>query len=86
MNYLQNHELFTLEDLDAALQGVNEKAGTISAAMKKAEKRMQVITGIQRAVADFKTHKRLSGHRPCLSAVHISTTRCAPPFADSDKS
>ena len=57
MNYLQNHELFTLEDLDAALQGVNEKAGTISAAMKKAEKRMQVITGIQRAVADFKTHK-----------------------------
>ena len=35
---LQNHELFTLEDLDAALQGVNEKAGTISAAMKKAEK------------------------------------------------
>ena len=57
MNYLQNHELFTLEDLDAALQGVNEKAGTISAAMKKAEKRMQVIMGIQRAVADFKTHK-----------------------------
>ena len=57
MNYLQNHELFTLGDLDAALQGVNEKAGTISAAMKKAEKRMQVITGIQRAVADFKTHK-----------------------------
>ena len=57
MNYLQNHELFTLEDLDAALQGVNEKAGTISAAMKKAEKRMQVITGIQRAVADCKTHK-----------------------------
>ena len=39
------------------MQGVNEKAGTISAAMKKAEKRMQVITGIQRAVADFKTHK-----------------------------
>ena len=57
MNYLQNHELFTLGDLDAALQGVNEKAGTISAAMKKAEKRMQVIMGIQRAVADFKTHK-----------------------------
>ena len=25
--------------------------------MKKAEKRMQVITGIQRAVADFNTHK-----------------------------
>jgi prefoldin subunit 5 len=57
MNYLQNHELFTLEDLDVALQGVNEKAKTISAAMKKAEKRMQVITGIQRAVADCKTHK-----------------------------
>jgi predicted nucleic acid-binding Zn-ribbon protein len=57
MNYLQNHELFTLEDLDAALQGVNEKGKSISAAMKKAEKRMQVITGIQRAVADFNTHK-----------------------------
>ena len=52
MNYLQEHELFTLEDLDAALQGVNEKAKTISAEIKKAEKRMQVITGIQRAVAD----------------------------------
>ena len=55
--YLQRHELFTLEDLDAALQGVNEKGKSISAAMKKAEKRMQVITGIQRAVADFNTHK-----------------------------
>jgi predicted nucleic acid-binding Zn-ribbon protein len=57
MNYLQEHELFTLEDLDAALQGVNEKAKTISAEIKKAEKRMQVITGIQRAVADCRTHK-----------------------------
>lgn len=55
--YLKEHELFTLEDLDIALQGVNEKARAINANMKKAEKRMQVITGIQRAVADCQTHK-----------------------------
>ena len=57
VNYLKEQGLFTLEDLDAALQGVNEKAKTISAEIKKAEKRMQVITGIQRAVADCRTHK-----------------------------
>ena len=51
------HELFTLEDLDTALQGVNEKAQTINAEMKKASARMKVITGIQNAVADCKTHK-----------------------------
>ena len=55
--YLKEHELFTLEDLDTALQGVNEKAQTINAEMKKASARMKVITGIQNAVADCKTHK-----------------------------
>ena len=57
VNYLKEQGLFTLEDLNTALQGVNEKAKTISAEIKKAEKRMQVITGIQRAVADCRTHK-----------------------------
>lgn len=55
--YLKEHELFSLEDLDNALQGLNEKAKPISAEMKKAERRMQTITGIQKAVADCKTHK-----------------------------
>ena len=55
--YLKEHELFTLEDLDTALQGVNEKARTINADMKKASARMKVITGIQNAVADCQTHK-----------------------------
>ena len=55
--YLKEHELFTLEDLDTALQGVNEKAGAINADMKKASSRMKVITGIQNAVADCQTHK-----------------------------
>ena len=55
--YLKEHELFTLEDLDTALQRMNEKAGAINADMKKASARMKVITGIQNAVADCRTHK-----------------------------
>lgn len=55
--YLKEHALTTLEDLDSALQGVNEKARTINADMKKASARMKVITGIQNAVADCQTHK-----------------------------
>ena len=57
MIYLKAHELFTLEDLDTALQGMSEKAKGINAAMKKASARMKVITGIQNAVADCQTHK-----------------------------
>lgn len=55
--YLKEHELFTLEDLDAALQGMSEKSKGINATMKKASARMKVITGIQNAVADCQTHK-----------------------------
>ena len=50
--YLNSKELVTLDDLDNALQDLNEKAKPISAEMKKAERRMQVISGIQKAVAD----------------------------------
>ena len=57
MIYLQEHELFTLEDLDAALQGMNQKSKVIHADRKKAEKRMQVIANIQRAVTNCETHK-----------------------------
>ena len=57
MIYLKEHNHFTLEDLDTTLQGVNEKARTINADMKKASARMKVITGIQNAVADCQTHK-----------------------------
>ena len=35
MTYLKEHELFTLEDLDTALQGMSEKAKGIHADMKK---------------------------------------------------
>ena len=49
--YLKEHELFTPEDLDAALQGMSEKSKSINAAMKKASAYMKVITGIQNAVA-----------------------------------
>ena len=55
--YLTEHELFTLEDLDTALQGMTEKARAINADMKKASACMKVITGIQNAVADCQTHK-----------------------------
>ena len=57
VNYLKEQGLFTLEDLDTALQGVNEKSKSINAAMKKASARMKAITGIQNAVADCQTHK-----------------------------
>ena len=57
INYLREHQLFTLEDLDTALQGVNERAGAISKEMKTASDRMKVITAIQTAVADCQTHK-----------------------------
>ena len=57
VNYLKEQGLFTLEDLDTALQCVNEKSKSINAAMKKASARMKVITGIQNAVADCQTHK-----------------------------
>ena len=57
VNYLKEQGLFTLEDLDTALQGVNEKSKSINAAMKKASAQMKVITGIQNAVADCQTHK-----------------------------
>ena len=55
--YLQQHELFTLEDLDVALQGVNEKAAAIRSDMQKAAARMKAITAIQAAVADCQKHK-----------------------------
>ena len=57
MVYLKEHELFTLEDLDVALQGMSEKTKSIHAKMKKAAARMKIITGIQNAVADCQTHK-----------------------------
>ena len=52
MIYLKAKGLVTLEDLDNALQNLNEKAQPISAEIKKAERRMQVISGIQKAVSD----------------------------------
>ena len=55
--YLNSKGLVTLEDLDNALQNLNEKAQLISAEMKKAERRMQTIIGIQKAVAVCKAHK-----------------------------
>ena len=56
--YLQQHELFTLEDLDTALQGVSDKATSIREDMQKAANRMKAITTIQNAVADCETHKQ----------------------------
>ena len=52
ITYLNSKGLVTLEDLDNALQNLNEKAQPISAEIKKAERRMQVISGIQKAVSD----------------------------------
>ena len=58
-NYLKDHEIFTLEQLDSVLEEVKQKSGSISTDMRKAESRMKVITGIQNAVADCQQHKAI---------------------------
>ena len=49
--YLQQHKISTLEQLHTVLSGVKQKASQASAGMRKAEKRMKDIAGIQSAVA-----------------------------------
>ena len=49
--YLQHHKISTLEQLNAVLSGVKQKASQASAGMRKAENRMKDIAGIQNAVA-----------------------------------
>ena len=58
-NYLKDHEIFTLEQLDSVLEEAKQKSGSISTGMKKAESRMKVINGIQNAVADCQQHKAI---------------------------
>lgn len=55
--YLHQHNIFTLDDLDTALQGLDGKAQALRTEMREAESRMKVIAGIQKAVADCQTHK-----------------------------
>ena len=49
--YLQQHKIATLEQLNTVLSGVKQKASQASTGMRKAEKRMKEIAGIQSAVA-----------------------------------
>ena len=49
--YLQQHKISTLEQLNTVLSGVKQKASQASTGMRKAEKRMKDIAGIQNAVA-----------------------------------
>ena len=49
--YLQHHKISTLEQLNAVLSGVKQKASQARIGMRKAEKRMKDIAGIQSAVA-----------------------------------
>ena len=78
---MKEYELFAPEDLDTALQGVNEKARTINADMKKASARMKVITGIQNAVADCQTHKAVHD-----KYIKIGWKVAQSIYADSHKS
>ena len=50
-NYLKDHEIFTLEQLDSVLEEVKQKSGSISTGIRKAESRMKINTGIPNAVA-----------------------------------
>ena len=56
-NYLKDHEIFTLEKLDAVLAEVKQRYGGITSGMRKSESRMKTITGIQRAVSTCQQHK-----------------------------
>ena len=49
--YLQHHKISTLEQLNAVLSGVKQKASQACTGMRKAEKRMKNIAGIQSAIA-----------------------------------
>ena len=49
--YLQQHKIATLEQLNTVLAGVKQKASQARTGMRKAEKRMKDIAGIQSAVA-----------------------------------
>ena len=80
MIYLDSKGLVTLEDLDNALQGLNEKAKPISTEMKKTERRMQVISGVQKAVSDCNVNK--SAHDKYLK-IGWKTRQAA--FAESHK-
>lgn len=55
--YLQHHKISTLEQLNAVLFSVKQKASQASTGMRKAEKRMKDIAGIQNAVAVCQEHK-----------------------------
>ena len=49
--YLQQHKISTLEQLNTVLSSVKQKASQASTGMRKAEKRMKDIAGIQSAIA-----------------------------------
>lgn len=57
VNYLKAHDIFTLEKLDSILGEAKQKSSSISTGMRKAENRVKIITGIQKAVADCLEHK-----------------------------
>ena len=56
-NYLQERKLFTLKDLDDALESADKKAASIISEIRKAERRMKVISGIKNAVSTCKKYK-----------------------------
>ena len=49
--YLQHHKISNLEQLNAVLSSVKQKASQARTGMRKAEKRMKDIAGIQNAIA-----------------------------------
>ena len=49
--YLQQHKIATLEQLNTVLSGMKQKVSQARTGMRKAEKRMKDIAGIQNAIA-----------------------------------
>ena len=57
INYLKQHDLYTLNDLEEALQDISGRAGAVRKEIKTAETRMKTIVQVQKAVSTCTEHK-----------------------------
>ena len=57
VNYLSEHGISTLDELDAALSSVSEQAGAIRAGMKTAEQRMKELQKLIEYGRNYQTYK-----------------------------
>ena len=80
-NYLTEHGISTLDELDASLSSVSDKAFSIREGMKTAEQRMKELQKLMEYGRNYQTYKpiqdeyrqiRWKGKQEKLSLIHIS--------------